>query len=180
MRDAQTEGQVQGQHDGSLDNSYGWQNWKLIRLEKKKCSIENRDFIHTSYTKIHCFISQFRNEVLPLQLHKHGNSESDPLTWDIIVDFWDYSRSQLSHSASHSSLISESPDISHNSRTSVKQKLEHQTSNAALKQPTKQKKQVGLHYCKYVTTSSTHSRVTPGQLQVDVKDITKWKKVISL
>lgn len=38
------------------------------------CSTQNRDFIHTSYTKIHCFISN-RNEVLPL-LHKHLNSGS--------------------------------------------------------------------------------------------------------
>lgn len=45
----------------SLDDSYSSQKWKLTKKIKKnqlekKCSIENRDFIHTSYTKIHCFI----------------------------------------------------------------------------------------------------------------------------
>lgn len=83
----------------SLDDSYGGQKWKLTKKTKKnqlekKCSIENRDFIHTSYTKIHCFISRWSPSFIVTY------SYTNVVTLDLITQcsrdycrLWDYSPS---------------------------------------------------------------------------------------
>lgn len=91
--------------------------WLKADWLDKMCSTENRDFIHTSYTKIHCIISQ-SNDVLPF--HKHRNSEPGKKKKNqqckmsgITPPHWT--------SATHS--------------TTQKWKLENQKSNAASKRP---------------------------------------------
>lgn len=70
---ASSEGQLQEWNNWPKYRWFIWLIWLKADWLEKRCSTENRDFIHTTYTKIHCFISD-RNEVLPL--HKHLNSGS--------------------------------------------------------------------------------------------------------
>lgn len=107
--------------------------WLKADWLDKMCSTENRDFIHTSYTKIHCIISQ-SNEVLPF--HKHQNSGPGKKKKKKInnVRCLEYSSSRTLPYTTPPPSVGHRTSATHS--TTQKWKLDNQKSNAASKRTT--------------------------------------------